>query len=281
MVDLWNGVNLMSSMQQMLFASGVALPGVDAAAFLARTSGLNYAHTSAYTTLINALVADNIWSKLDALYIYAAQDSTTALLNLVSSSFTGVANGSPTFTADRGFTGVVDSTTVYINTQFNPTTAPSPKFVQNSAHVSAWCVTNNVGILMGVSTGTGNNNLTHVTGRSAGGDNKTYLRCNCTNGTTGNATASSVGYFIANRSSSTQVTGYKDGAFFNQDAASGSSAPLNISFPVLALGDTTAGIFAGTGSQVAAASIGSSLDATQAANFYARLRTYMTAVGVP
>jgi hypothetical protein len=32
---------------------------------------------------------------------------------------------------------------------------------------------------------------------------------------------------------------------------------------------------------MAAISIGSSLDATQAANFYARLRTRMTAVGVP
>jgi len=33
--------------------------------------------------------------------------------------------------------------------------------------------------------------------------------------------------------------------------------------------------------QIAAASIGSSLNSTEAGNFYTRLRTYMTAVGVP
>ena len=87
-----------------------------AADFLARTTGLDATHTNAYTALINGLVTDGIWDKLDVFHIYATQDSTTAKLNLVSSSFTATANGSPTFTADRGFTGVNGSSTVYIDT---------------------------------------------------------------------------------------------------------------------------------------------------------------------
>jgi hypothetical protein len=270
----WDGEKWYSTL------GGIAGPKPETVAFLARTSGLDATHRNAYTGLIDGLVTDGVWSKLDVLHIYAAQDSTNALLNLVSSSFPGVLNGSPTFTADRGFTGVDASTTVYINTQFNPTTASSPKFVQNSAHVSAWCMTNATGILMGVSSNSGNNTLSHVSGRSGGGDNKTYLRANCNAGTSGVATSSSIGHFIANRSTSTQVTGYKDGGFFNQDAGSGSSAPINVPFPVLACRDTVLGIFGATASQVAAISIGSSLNATEAFNLFIRIRSYMTALGL-
>jgi hypothetical protein len=37
----------------------------------------------------------------------------------------------------------------------------------------------------------------------------------------------------------------------------------------------------GAGYQIAMASIGSSLNSTEATNFYNRLRTYMTSMGVP
>src|SRR5258706_16256620 len=76
-----------------------------AAAFLARTSGLDATHTNAYINLICGLVSDGIFSKLDALYIFATQDSTTAMLNLISTSFTASTfSGTLTFTTDRGYT---------------------------------------------------------------------------------------------------------------------------------------------------------------------------------
>ena len=90
-------------------ADAAALNGTvpsESAVFLARTSGLDTTHVNAYTALIDGLVADGVWSKFDVLRIYATQNSTTALLNLKSSSFTAVTHGSPSFTADRGFTGV-------------------------------------------------------------------------------------------------------------------------------------------------------------------------------
>src|SRR5258706_10799563 len=115
--------------------------GGTASAFLARTSGLDSTHITAYTNLLNGLDTDGLTSKLDMLHVYATQDSTTALLNLVSSSFTGTANGSPTFTADRGFTGTASSSTIYIDTGFNPSTAGG-QYAQDAAHLSAWCLTN-------------------------------------------------------------------------------------------------------------------------------------------
>src|SRR5882757_8185192 len=57
-------------------------PGAEATSFLARTSGLDAAHTGAYCVLIDGLVTDSVYSILDGLYVFATADTTTALLNL-------------------------------------------------------------------------------------------------------------------------------------------------------------------------------------------------------
>src|SRR5215471_17837360 len=80
-------------------------PGPQASAFLARTSGLSTQERNAYINLINGLVSDGVWSLLDALYVMATNTTSTAALNLVSTSFSLVTHGSMTFTADVGYTG--------------------------------------------------------------------------------------------------------------------------------------------------------------------------------
>jgi hypothetical protein len=94
---------------KMIFFNGAAThvppasgDAAETTAFLARTTGLDATHTNAYKALINGLVADGVFAKLDALYICAAQDLATARLNLVSSSFALVdTSAAPNFTADR------------------------------------------------------------------------------------------------------------------------------------------------------------------------------------
>lgn len=88
-----------------------------------------------YASLINGLVADGVWALLDALYIFAAADSATSLINLVQSSFAASLIGSPTFTADRGWLGTGIFTN--INSNFNPSTAAG-KFTQNDAMAGVW-----------------------------------------------------------------------------------------------------------------------------------------------
>ena len=39
------------------------------------------------STLIDGLVSDGVWAKLDALYVLAQQNQTDALLNLVGTSY--------------------------------------------------------------------------------------------------------------------------------------------------------------------------------------------------
>jgi len=260
-------------MMGMVGAVGIAGgAGSHASAFLARTSGLDGTHTTAYTNLINGLDTDGIFSKLDLLHIYATQDSTTALLNLVSTSFGGTANGSPTFTVDRGFTGVDGSTTVYIDSGFDASTAPTPQFVQNSAHVSAWCVTD-IGAFARAVIGNVGGNETDIYPKHS--DNNTYYRVNAS-GISGVANTTSNGHYCANRSSSSAVQGYKNGSSVLTNNAATSGAVVGGNFQIL-----KALNLGGSAHQLAMASIGASLSSTDVTNFYNRLRTYMTAVGVP
>lgn len=56
--------------------------------------------------MICGMVTDGDWANLDVLYIFAAPDSTTAALSLVSSTFNGTTSGTPgAFNAYQGWTG--------------------------------------------------------------------------------------------------------------------------------------------------------------------------------
>ena len=54
--------------------------------------------------LIVSLKTAGVWAKLDVLYIFAAADQQSALLNWKSSNYTATYSF-PGFTVDRGFTG--------------------------------------------------------------------------------------------------------------------------------------------------------------------------------
>ena len=87
-------------------------------------------------TLVKSLKAAGVWTKLDALYLFAAADAQAARRNWIQDLYNATAVSSPTFAADRGYTG--DGAAAYLDTGFNPSTASSPKLTQNSAHASAW-----------------------------------------------------------------------------------------------------------------------------------------------
>ncbi len=248
----------------------------EATAFIARTSGLDATHINAYNALIDGLVTDGIWSKFDMLHIYATQDSTTALLNLVSSSYGGTTHGSPTFTADRGFTGgTTNNSTVYIDTGFNAATAGSPKYTTNSAHLSAWAITN-------ASPGFGAAGLLGATGGNSGFIVPRNGSANAVfvpqSGQMNFAVSQRIGHYHANRSGASANQGYINGSSVVTGSGASSTVPNNNMYTLAA---NISGTSQGDPNQVGMASIGSSLSGTEAGNFYTRLRTYMTAVGVP
>ena len=263
----------MSVTQQALLMAAAAASVSASAAFLARTSGLDTTHTNAYTALIDGLVADGVWPKLDVLHIYATQNTTTAQLNLVQSSYPATINGAPTFTADRGYTGVGGSTT-YLDSGFNPTTAPSPKFTLNSAHLSVWNLTNSNTTVPAVGDSPGTIMITNYV------NSVTYCRINCAGSAGDGPNWGTTGHFVGNRSAASGAgceTSYHNGSSGSVTVESSTSLSTRNLYSLGANGSTPSGI----GHQQAMFSIGSSLSTTDATNFYNRLRTYMTSVGVP
>ncbi len=247
-------------------------------AFLARTSGLDAAHTTAYTSLICRFVANGVWAKLDLLHIYATQDSTTALLNLVSTNYNGTANGSPTFTADRGFTGIENSATVYIDTNFNAATATSPNFIQDSGHMSAWSLLDVTSghQMIGISP----NNFVGTYLYSKYVDANWHLMINGSRSDEiGAAVDTAIGFYLGNRSDSTHIQGYKNGSLSVASSSSTSATVMNGN--VYTLGLNAFGSPLGSADQISAISIGGSMTTTDDTNLCNGIGSFLTEIGVP
>lgn len=253
-------------------AGGVSVD-LDAAALIARMSSTpDSTRQGVINNLVVALKTASIWTKFDAFYVFAAHDSQAALLNWVSTSFDATATNSPTFTTDRGFNG--NGSSSYIHTNFNPTTASSPKYTQNSAHYSVWRQNSgNANGDFGARTTSAGNYL-----RVSEIDSPGYFFCQINEpgaSAAANPYGSAVGHWIINRSNSSSGQVYKNGSNFTIDLNPiGSSGTIpNSPFSVGAYGSHYSNKI------YASASIGSSLNSTEAAAFASAMQTYMTAVG--
>ena len=242
-------------------ASGGHSP--QAIAYLARTVGGNEGGNGAnIATLIDGLVADGVWAKLDALYVLAQQNQTDARLNLISASYP-LASGGSTFTTLVGFHGFSPG----MNSGFNPSTAPSPKYTLNSASISGWTyieIPNNDGFLIGMVV-----NQTGIFDNYSGAS-AVYL-----NGPSiGIELTLSAGLYAGDLTGST-VNSYLNGV--HGGSFTGTAVLANANFTI---GNESGGAYP-TSETVSAASIGGSLGAAGNLALYNRLRTYMTAIGVP
>jgi hypothetical protein len=229
--------------------------------------------------LITGLKTDGVWTKLDRLWLLAGENSQSALTDL-KGLVLAIANGSPTFVTDRGYTGTDSSTTIYIDSGFNPSTAGG-NYTQNSAHLSAWSNSDVAsgspgGVIIG-GDGSGGLPASNIYPKYA--DGNAYFRINDASNSAGTTKATSTGHYIASRTGAALSGGYVNGSSFaTLNQASG--ALVNV--PIAILGDNNPTAHgSGCGHQATMASIGGGLSATDASNFYNRLRTYMTAVGVP
>lgn len=109
----------------------------EASALVARfTTPPTNARKALIDTLVGGLKSSGVWSKLDALYVFAAADSQAARRNWIQDLYNATAVSSPTFTADRGFAG--DGAASYVDSTFNPSTAVGAKFARNSAYFGFW-----------------------------------------------------------------------------------------------------------------------------------------------
>ncbi len=241
------------------------------AAVIANGGTVSGARQTLVNTLIVGLKADGTWSKLDRLWLLAAENEPSALTDLVVTALAVVVN-SPTFTTDLGYTSGAEGT--YVDTNFAENAGTN--YVLNDAHFSAWNATANppvVGGMMGAVTGT--NLYAPFTGGLS-----CYARIqDASESGAAGATPSIDGHYIANRSGAAASQCYRNGGILGSPNQSSAGYTLGTSkFNICASG----GGLNHTANTQAMGSIGGSLLAgTLAADFYNRLRTYMTAVGVP
>jgi len=247
--------------------------------FFARLSSQPTADRAAlYNTLIVSLNAAGVWSKLDALYVFAAADAATARTNLISSSFGATAVNSPTFTADEGYAGngLGGVDTSYIDTNCN--SGLTTHYTRDSACFGIW---------------------TRVVGDNAGGlqrrhgwlDGDAAVGCYISsfddggnavanvNGAFDNriTTTGGTGLWVGNRSASGAVQLYHDG----QSAQTDTTASVAIEAVDFWLGTRNFGDGSNQPSneQFSAAMIGGSLNATEQEALHAALLAYMQGVG--
>jgi hypothetical protein len=231
-------------------------------------------------TMIRGLKSDGVWTKLDRLWIYAAENQPSALTDMVSLVLATTVN-SPTFNVNSGYNANGATDFVNLNTNLS---SYGGQFGTNAGHVSCWedvDAGNNNAVLMGVSNNSQSTDQISILPRFT--DANTYLRCNDATPNAGTASVSGQGHFIANRSGASLSQGYRNGSLLYSPNAAAGSIP-NINMIILGINDTTSGFNSNAGSAgvvVPMSSIGANLSGTDATNFYTRLRTYMTAVGVP
>lgn len=223
--------------------------------------------------LIISLQATGVWSKLDALYLFAAADSQAALLNWKSTSFNCTAVNSPTFTADRGYAG--DGVSSYLNTAFTPSTAAG-NFVQDSAMLGVWInagtdTADGTGTAMGAAGGNGSFIVPRFTGDLIRGRINQAATANC------GASTTRRGLTCLDRSGAALTTGYRNGA----SAGTMTTASSGLATVAVFLGanDTTGSPTGPVDNRMAAAAIGGSLGDAGNLALYNALNTYLTAVG--
>ena len=261
--------------RRVLVARSPVATAADAAAttaFLARTSGLDATHTNAYKALINGLVSDGVWAKLDLLQIYATQDATTALLNLVSTSYPATVSGSPTFTADGGYTTASGK---YIDTGFAFNAGVN--YTQNAASLLVWSGSNvaaatNNKILTSAAAFNGSANL-----QPRSSTDVAVLLLNDTSAITSPANTDGSGFYAGIRTNSTTKQLWKDGVQMGGDITRASVALQAVNLQTGGNNAVASNAYAGI---VRAVGAGGTLSAGDNANLYAHLRTYMTAIGV-
>lgn len=215
-----------------------------------------------YANLIDSLVTDGTWSAIDALYVFAASDSGTSLINLKQDSFVAqrwTASGSPTFTANQGWlTAGINSN---IHSNFNPSTAGG-HFSLNSACIGTWSLTTTQSNSLAITSRT-QSSLVELWPKYNNGNS--YWSVNGAEQTT-TGVADSSGWFFLNRTGASAQSLYRNNTLVDSKTNSATSLVNEILH------------FQGQYKH-AAAVIGAGLTNSQKTTLYTGLQTYLTAVG--
>ena len=237
----------------------------DAAAFIAAAAITDPTQKAAIKTLVLQLKADLIWTKFHALYPFIGGSAFSHKFNLINpldtdAAFRLVFSGGVTHNAN-GING--NGTNGTASTLYRPSTSAT----QNSASLSFYSRTNNTSNVTDMDTGNNANRF----GSYVYGSNW-YATINQSSAPSSVA-GGSLGMFEASRVSSVQIRKRKNGVFTVAETAASNAPTSNI----LSLMSSGAGFYSNR--NYAFFSVGTHLDDTESANFYAAVQAFQTSLG--
>ena len=245
-----------------------------AAAVVANGGTVSFGREIIVNNLIVGLKSDGIWTLLDRLWILAAENQTSGLVDLIANTL--ASNVSTSFTTDRGFTGN-DGLTDWVDTTVKLNVGSG--YTLNTCHVSAWSATNNTqsgsnNFLCGCDDNANNTRIGNQTSSGITGDTN--------DSTGGHGFAGTLqGHWLVNRTGASLEDIYQNASVFASPNGTAGTLPSSKNVGICADNTFGSGPTFSTAQTVAMCGWGASLTGTQVTNFYNRLRTYMTAVGVP
>ena len=244
----------------------------DAQAFITAAGITDVTQKSSINTLVVSLKANNIWTKMKAIYPFIGGTSTTHKYNLkdprdLDIAFRLTFNGGWTHSANGA---TPNGTNAWANTFFKNGTNFTSK---DNAHYSFYSRTNlaSDGLEIGANDVPSNQGLYT---RSASGNALFLLN----GGTYPNvATANSLGFYQANRNSLNSLSGWKNGVKLSQIASTSFSGNINFAISAYNLNDITLNFY--SSKQVAFSSLGDGLTDTQSLQFYTAVQAFQTTLG--
>lgn len=239
-----------------------------------RVAGASVSDTQAkrVSQLVKALKTSGVWSALDRLWLFAAENPTQALLD-VKARATATAVNSPAFTGGRGYKG--SHLSAYINSNFNPTTASGPNYTRNSCCYGCWVETPESAPSVGYRI-MGNDETNY--GEFAVGASTYSITIQSPAGFGTTIPSTSIGSITATRPGANNFRAFLNG-IFDSNANAASTVVPNSNFYILAANNNGTP-YQQSDTRLAAAWIGGGLTDSQVAALHAALRQYMTAQGV-
>jgi len=229
--------------------------------------------------LIKQIKQADLWTVLDRLWIFGGESELSSLVDLVAGA-SAINVNSAIWSTRGGFQGGPG----YVNTNFNPATAPGRKYQRNSSTLIAWVMPVSTAItaqniIVSSRDTTANSLIAPWTSAPVIGAQNllTYFAINDANAAAWNfyqSTSYPYGYFGVTRSGVTSSSGYYNG--IQIQFSSNPSAPV-ISSPVT---------FCGMGNnymspaQLCLGVIAGGMTAAQHRTLYTLLRNFFLAVGV-
>jgi len=269
-IGINNNINTFYSLYTPITPVTVSDP--DAQAFIDRIFNnggtISQFDANAVNTLTISLKSIGVWSLMKVIYPMVGGSAASCSQNLKSSSFTGTFSSGWAFTSN-GILGNGSST--YMDTNF----LPSTNMTLSSGHFSIYNRTNVEEPKCDIGTTDGNfgaaNEIVLLTRYTGLGSVNVFTQYN---GAIANS--DSKGFYITNRNSLTNTTGFKNSTKIYNLAQTSAVLP-SLPFTIGCQNATTKTRFASK--QYAFCTIGDGLTDTQASDLYTTIQAYQTTLG--